>query len=309
MRSENFDYLAALLKQRSGLAIGPEKVYLLESRLLPLGRKRGIEKLDSFIDELRLKRDEKLLADVVEAMTTNESFFFRDTEPFNIFRDTILPGLLKRRADRKSLRIWCAAASTGQEPYSIAMILKENAHLLAGWRVDLLGTDLSSEVLQRARAGTYTQFEVQRGLPIQMLVKYFTQVGSQWEISPEIRAMVRWRGFNLLDDPRELGQFDVIFCRNVLIYFDQPTKSMVLGRMARLLPEDGSLFLGAAETVLGLCDAFKSVPAMRGLYVLTQGNGIPPQPGALAGAVAPARAPQARAATATPGASALSRRT
>jgi chemotaxis protein methyltransferase CheR len=268
MKTENFDLLAGLLKQRSGLVLTKEKVYLLESRLLPLARKRGIPSLDDLVQSIRTKRDEALLRDVTEAMTTNESFFFRDNTPFDIFRDHLLPTLMKSRAGTRQLRIWCAAASTGQEPYSIAMILKERAAQLQGWRVDILGTDLSNEVLEKAKAGLYTQFEVQRGLPIQLLVKYFAQVGDLWQIDASIRSMVRYREFNLLNDPRELGQFDVIFCRNVLIYFDQPTKSLVLDRLARQLPEDGTLFLGAAETVLGLCDRFKPVKDQRGLYML-----------------------------------------
>jgi chemotaxis protein methyltransferase CheR len=275
MKTEDFDLLAGLLKQRSGLVLTKEKVYLLESRLLPLARKRGLPSLDALVQAIRSKRDESLLRDVTEAMTTNESFFFRDNTPFDIFRDHLLPTLLKARAGTKQLRIWCAAASTGQEPYSLAMILKERAAQLQGWRIDILGTDISAEVLDKAKAGLYTQFEVQRGLPIQLLVKYFTQVGDLWQLDAGIRSMVRYREFNLLHDPRELGQFDVIYCRNVLIYFDQPTKSMVLDRLARQLPGDGTLFLGAAETVLGLCDRFKPVKDQRGLYVL---NGSPAAP-------------------------------
>ena len=179
--------------------------------------------------------DERLIVDVVEAMTTNESFFFRDKIPFDHFRDTIMPGLLAARARERRLRIWCAAASTGQEPYSLAMCLKEMKDKLAGWRVEILGTDLSTEVLEKAKAGIYSQFEVQRGLPIQMLVKYFSQVGDTWQISPEIRAMVQYRPLNLLADFAHLGGFDVVFCRNVLIYFDQETKIGVLNRIARLL--------------------------------------------------------------------------
>jgi len=164
------------------------------------------------------------------------------------------------------VRIWCAAASTGQEPYSLAMCLKEMKDKLAGWRVEILGTDLSAEVLEKAKAGVYSQFEVQRGLPIQMLVKHFSQVGDTWQISPEIRAMVQYRPLNLLSDFAHLGSFDVVFCRNVLIYFDQETKIGVLNRIARLLDPDGFLVLGAAETVVGLTDAFKPLVDKRGLY-------------------------------------------
>jgi chemotaxis protein methyltransferase CheR len=179
----------------------------------------------------------------------------------------MLPNLLKARAARRSLRIWCAAASTGQEPYSLAMILKEMAVQLAGWRFEIIATDLSNEVLEKARAGLYSQFEVQRGLPIQFLMKYFTQAGETWQIAPEIRAMVQYRPLNLLADFTHLGSFDIVFCRNVLIYFDQPTKIGVLERLARVTEQDGYLVLGAAETVVGLTEVFKPLIDRRGLYV------------------------------------------
>jgi chemotaxis protein methyltransferase CheR len=199
-------------------------------------------------------------------MTTNESFFFRDNKPFDLFKDSVLPQLLESRASRKKIRIWCAAASTGQEPYSLAIILKELSVKLAGWNIEIVGTDLSQKVLDKAKMGLFSQFEVQRGLPIQMLIKYFNQVGELWQISEEIRNMVSFRKFNLLDPYTLLGSFDVIFCRNVLIYFDQPTKTEVLEKMRKLLPNDGTLFLGAAETVLGITDKFKPVQGQRGLY-------------------------------------------
>jgi len=199
-------------------------------------------------------------------MTTNETFFFRDKVPFDHFRDTIMPEMLKLRAARKSLRIWCAAGSTGQEPYSLAMCLKEMSAALSGWRVEILATDLSQEVLEKSRTGIYSQFEVQRGLPIQMLVKYFKQIGELWQINPDIRGMVAHRQLNLLHDFGQLGCFDVIFCRNVLIYFDQETKANIFGRLVRSMEPDGFLVLGAAETVVGLTEAFKPIGDRRGLY-------------------------------------------
>src|SRR5438552_10312473 len=207
-----------------------------------------------------------LVAQVVEAMTTNETFFFRDKVPFDHFRDSIMPEILKARAGRKSIRIWCAAGSTGQEPYSLAMCLKEMSAAAAGWRIEIIATDLSQEVLETSSAGIYSQFEVQRGLPIQMLVKYFKQSGEFWQINPEIRAMVQHRQLNLLHDFSQLGTFDVIFCRNVLIYFDQDTKVNIFNRLARAIEQDGFLVLGAAETVVGLTDVFKPFPERRGLY-------------------------------------------
>jgi chemotaxis protein methyltransferase CheR len=181
----------------------------------------------------------------------------------------MVPHLLTARAAQKKIRIWCAAASTGQEPYTLAMMLDEMKARLAGWRVEILGTDLSTEVLERAKAGAYTQFEVQRGLPIQLLMKYFTQNGDNWVIAPHIRSMVQYRPLNLLRDFSSLGMFDVIYCRNVLIYFDQPTKVDVLDRAAKILAPDGFMMLGAAETVVGLTDSFKPHPDRRGIYLPT----------------------------------------
>jgi chemotaxis protein methyltransferase CheR len=203
---------------------------------------------------------------VVEAMTTNETFFFRDKTPFDHFRDSIMPELLRARTSRKSVRIWCAAGSTGQEPYSLAMCLKEMNGALAGWRVEIIATDLSQEVLEKSKAAIYSQFEVQRGLPIQLLVKYFKQTGELWQVNAEVRAMVQHRQLNLLHDFSQLGLFDVIFCRNVLIYFEQDTKIKIFNRLAKATEADGFLVLGAAETVVGLTDVFKPSPERRGLY-------------------------------------------
>ena len=177
-----------------------------------------------------------------------------------------MPEIIKARASRRSVRIWCAAGSTGQEPYSLAMCLKEMGAALTGWRIEIIATDLSQEVLEKAKAGVYSQFEVQRGLPIQHLVKYFKPNGETWQINPELRAMIQHRQLNLLHDFAQLGTFDVIFCRNVLIYFDQDTKINIFNRLARQIESDGFLVLGAAETVVGLTDAFKPVPDRRGLY-------------------------------------------
>jgi len=287
----DYDYLRNLLKQRSGLVLSADKQYLVESRLTPLARKAGVGSLAELVAKVR-GNNEKLIVDVVEAMTTNESFFYRDKIPFDHFREAIMPGLMAARAKERRIRIWCAAASTGQEPYSLAMCVKEMKEKLGGWRVEMLGTDLSTEVLEKAKAGVYSQFEVQRGLPIQMLVKYFRQVGDTWQIAPDIRAMIQYRPLNLLADFAGLGRFDVVFCRNVLIYFDQETKIGVLNRIARQLEPDGYLVLGAAETVVGLTDAFKPVADKRGLYALNKGavkpSGIasiaPIRPLAIAGA-------------------------
>jgi chemotaxis protein methyltransferase CheR len=262
----DYDYFRKLLKERAGLVLSADKQYLVESRLLPLARKAGLAGLSDLVARLKRPNAEPLIVEVVEAMMTNESFFFRDKLPFEHFRNTIMPALMAARAAQRRIRIWCAAASTGQEPYSLAMCLKELDKATAGWRIDILATDLSTEVLEKARSGIYSQFEVQRGLPIQLLVKYFTQVGEAWQIAPEIRAMVQFRPFNLLHDFMQFGIFDLVFCRNVLIYLDHDTKVGVLDRMARSLESDGYLVLGAAETVVGLTNSFKPLPDRRGLY-------------------------------------------
>ena len=266
MTPSDYEYLRKLLKARSGLMLSADKHYLVESRLLPIARRRGFSNLTGLVAALRAPAAEALTVEVVEAMTTNESLFFRDKTPFDQFRNTIIPALLEARAGKPRIRIWCAAASTGQEPYTLAICLKEMGQALRGWRVDILATDLSTEVLEKAKSGVYSQFEVQRGLPVQMLIKYFSQAGEMWQIAPEIRGMVKFQPFNLLDDFSSLGRFDIVFCRNVLIYFDQDTKIDVLSRLGGAMEPDGYLALGGAETVVGLTKAFKPVADTRGLY-------------------------------------------
>ncbi|MBR1124794.1 protein-glutamate O-methyltransferase CheR [Bradyrhizobium lablabi] len=265
MTPPDYEYLRKLLKDQSGLDLSADKQYLIESRLLPLARKCGLSGIPDIVQKMK-GGSASLLTQVVEAMTTNETFFFRDKVPFEHFRDMIMPEIIKTRAARKSVRIWCAAGSTGQEPYSLAMCLKEMSASLAGWRTEIIATDLSQEVLEKSKAGIYSQFEVQRGLPIQMLVKYFKQTGEFWQINPELRGMVQHRQLNLLHDFSQLGTFDVIFCRNVLIYFDQDTKINIFNRLQRATEPDGFLVLGAAETVVGLTETFKPYPERRGLY-------------------------------------------
>jgi chemotaxis protein methyltransferase CheR len=277
----DYDFLRKCLKERSGLVLSADKQYLVESRLLPVARRVGVATLGELVGMLRANDDPALMTSVVEAMTTNETFFFRDKVPFEHFRATIMPALIAARRSARALRIWCAASSTGQEPYSLAMSLKDIERDIAGWRIEVLATDLSEEVLEKARQGIYSQFEVQRGLPIQLLVKHFTRSGEFWQIAPELRAMVRYRQLNLLADFSQLGMFDVIFCRNVLIYFDAPTKIDVLNRLAKVTASDGYLVLGAAETVVGLTDRFKMVAERRGLYAP---NADPPRSSVLDGA-------------------------
>ncbi len=266
MTPEDFDFLRKLLRERSGLVLSAEKQYLAESRLLPVARKRGLTLLTDLVAELKARPNCNMAVEVVEAMTTNETFFYRDKIPFENFRALMMPALISAREREKRIRIWCAACSSGQEPYSLAMALKEMGPAIAGYRIEIIATDLSGEVLERAKEGLYSQFEVQRGLPIQQLLQHFGQVGDRWQISPSIRAMIQFRTLNLLNDFSPLGTFDVVFCRNVLIYFDQETKVGVLNRIAKQVPDDGYVVLGAAETVVGLTDALKPLPDRRGLY-------------------------------------------
>ena len=270
MKPDDFTYFSKWLKDRTGLVLGTDKMYLIESRLTPLLRKWNMGSFDSMMAALR-KGDDAVQREVSDAMMTHESFFYRDIKPFELFKRDVLPRLLTARAARKHLRIWSAACSTGQEPYTLSMILKEEGARLAGWKIDIIATDIAREIIERAKQGIYTQFEVQRGLPIQMLMKYFKQNGDKWQINQDVRNSVQYREFNLLNDPRVLGTFDVVFCRNVLIYFDQGTKGGVLNRIARTMEPDGVLYLGGAETVIGICDAFAPLPGERGVYGLVGG--------------------------------------
>ena len=269
----DYEYLRKLLKERSGLDLSADKQYLVESRLIPLARRAGLSGIAELVQKMKNGAD-ALITDVVEAMTTNETFFFRDKIPFDHLRDTILPQLVPARTNRRALRIWSAASSTGQEPYSIAMCLREFGAALSGWRIEIVATDLSQEVLEKSKAGIYSQFEVQRGLPIQMLVKYFKQTGELWQLNADIRGMVQHKQLNLLHDFSGLGKFDIIFCRNVLIYFDQDTKIRIFERLSKMLEADGTLMLGAAETVVGISDAFRPSPDKRGLYQLNPARAV-----------------------------------
>nr|WP_294510376.1 CheR family methyltransferase [uncultured Rhodopila sp.] len=261
-----FDTFASLLKSQSGLVIGTDKIYLLETRLGGILKRENLADLDRLAEALRRPGADRLARDVVEAMTTNESFFFRDDKPFAHFRAQALPRLAAARPAGATIRVWSAASSSGQEAYSLAMIVAESRAVLGDRKVEIVGTDIAREQLARAREGLYSQFEVQRGLPVQMLMRYFRKEESNWRINDTIKAMAQFREFNLLSDLRTLGRFDIVFCRNVLIYFDQPTKARVLGAIAGLMPADGVLYLGGAETVLGITGRFAPLPAERGVY-------------------------------------------
>lgn len=261
-----FEYLCREVRARTGLVLGPEKAYLVESRLGPLARRSGFAAIEPLIDAM-MRGDKAIHTDVCEALATHETFFFRDKTPFELFEQVIAPALKTARAGR-ALKIWCAAASSGQEPYSLAMLLEE----AGGTPADILATDMSGAVLEKAKAGLYSQFEVQRGLAIQRLVKHFEPAGEAWRVKAHLRQKVRFEQSNLLDDFSGLGPMDVIFCRNVLIYFDIETKSKILDRLATCLADDGYLVLGAAETVIGLSDALRPLEGHRGLYARAPGQ-------------------------------------
>jgi chemotaxis protein methyltransferase CheR len=268
MTPQSFQVFATVLRAGSGLSIGPDKGYLLETRLAPLLKRTGMAGLDALAERLRSPAQTMLAREVIEAMTTNESFFFRDDRPFTHMRKQTLPRLHAVRPAGGRVRIWSAAASTGQEAYSLAMLVAEDRMAVRGREVEILGTDIAREPLARAREGIYSQFEIQRGLPMQMLVKYFRKDGAQWQLADAVRNMVSFREWNLLGDLRPLGQFDVVFCRNVLIYFDQVTKSRVLDAIAHQLVPDGLLYLGGAETVLGISNQFVPSGSNFGVYEL-----------------------------------------
>lgn len=273
MKVADFELYKDLLYQESGLVLTPDKSYLLDSRLTPVARKWNYSSIEFMTLQLRALPDKDLIKDIVEAMTTNETSFFRDLKPFQEFEKTVLPALLQSKAAKKTIRIWCAASSSGQEPYSLSMLLKEKEALLKGWKIEIVATDISEEILEQARRGMFSQFEVQRGLPVTHLMKYFEQINDKWRLKDEIRNMVKFSYFNLLDDMTRLGTFDVIFCRNVLIYFDEKTKAGVLEKMSGRLEKEGFLFLGGAETVLGITDKFVLMPEKRGLYVQPGAHG------------------------------------
>lgn len=256
----DFDFVRDLVRKRSAIVLEPGKEYLVESRLTAVARGEGFPSLDEFLAEIRAQPANGLHQRVVEAMTTNETTFFRDIHPFDALRQTVIPELLERRAAERKLLIWSAACSSGQEPYSIAILLKEMGGILAGWNVRILATDLSTEMVARAREGRYNQIEMNRGLPAAYLVKYFKKQGLEWQVSEEIRRMVEFKELNLAEPWAAMPAPDVVFMRNVLIYFDVETKKAILGRIRRLMRPDGYLVLGGAETTMNLDDAYERVP-------------------------------------------------
>lgn len=266
MTPSEFNSLRDMLKKESGLVLSDDKQYLVESRLGPVAKRLEYKDVATMVADWYASKKPNLQNQIVEAMTINESFFFRDKTPFDNFKDITLPGLIEQKARTRHIRIWSAAASTGQEAYSLAMILNEHKHLLEGWRIEILGTDLCSEALAKAKSGLYSQFEVQRGMPVTYLVKNFKQVGTMWQLDPSITSMVKFSQFNLMNSFASLGKFDVIFCRNVLIYFDRDTKADILSRMENQSNPGCHLVLGASETLVGLNSKYSQINSARGLY-------------------------------------------
>lgn len=266
MKPADFDLVASLLKERSGLVLTRDKSYLIENRLMPVLRRRRIKGLDDLIDYLR-KGEESLLTEVVEAMMTSDTAFFRDWKPFEHFRTVTIPNVLKLRKSKKNFRILCCGVSAGQEAYSLAMMLRQLGDGLAGWDPQIIGIDLSESALTRANKGVYSQFEVQSGLPIRHLIANFKKIGdSQWRINDTLRAGIEFKRWNMIEELFPLGAFDVVFCRNVLMFFDQETKMKVLGRISRLLSDDGALYLGIDETTAGVSKNFRPVEPEIGVF-------------------------------------------
>lgn len=263
---ESLAFFFAFLQKESGLVLDSSKTYLIEARLEPLASEAGLGSIDALCHQLRLNPTGPLRQKVVDAMATNETSFFRDMLPFEIVRKAVLPDLLKTNQKTKKVRIWSAACATGQEPYSLAMLLGSIGSALAGWDVEILATDLVERVLEKARGGTYSHYEIQRGLPAQYMTRFFDQIGSEWRVKPELKKWIQFRRLNLLSDFTSLGLFDIIFCRNILIYFDPASKKKVLERMAASLAPNGVLFLGGGETPLGITDQFSRIEMDRGVY-------------------------------------------
>ena len=257
--SQDYETLRKVLQENSGHALSPGKEYLIERRLAPVAESLSFPDIAAMVRHIRMRPDRRTVGLICEAMTTNESLFFRDQKPFDLLRDRLIPELIEKRASERRLRIWSAASSTGQEAYSIAMVLADHFPQLESWDVQILGTDYSRTVVDRARKGLFNHFEVQRGLPVMMLMKYFQQIEDGWQVAERLRKGVRFEEGNLLERFRHLGPFDIVFCRNVLIYFDAETKADVLTRMTEVMHPDGYLFLGASETVFGLCEGLRPV--------------------------------------------------
>ena len=259
MNPADFDYIRDFVRDQAAILMEPGKEYLVESRLQTLARRENLGSLDALMSDLRSDPNNGLHRKVLDAMTTNETLFFRDVHPFEALRESILPELMARRAQERRLRFWCGAASTGQEPYSVLMLIAEHFPELLEWDFTFIATDLCAEVLARARSGRFNQLEVNRGLPARLLVKYFVRRGAEWEFCEDLRRRVEFRELNLVKDWPWLPPLDIVFLRNVLIYFDVRAKKAVLASTRRVLRPGGYLLLGGAETTFNLDEAFERV--------------------------------------------------
>jgi len=274
MTQQDFETVRRLLLERSAIVLEPGKEYLVESRLDSLVRELKLNSLEELIARLRTGPDNGLHRQIVEAMVTTESSFFRDHVPFEALRKTIMPDLIEHRRGERSLNIWCAASSTGQEPYSVALLLREHFPELITWKISLMASDISRAALARASEGLYNQIEVNRGLPATLLVKYFEQHGTHWQLKASIRSMVAFQEINLAQHWPALPRMDLILIRNVMIYFDVDAKKTILRKVSNLLKPDGYLLLGGAETTFNLDESYHRVePLKAGFYQLVSTKG------------------------------------
>ncbi|WP_232107433.1 CheR family methyltransferase [Gimesia alba] len=277
MSPEDYRYITDFLLETTGLSLGENKEYLLEARLIPLAQTHGMNSIQDLVLSLRSGIDPTLRQDIMEAMTTNESSFFRDRRPFDELKNSILPDIIAERSMTQKLRIWCSACSHGQEPYSIVMTLREHFPELADWNIQIVATDLCTKALNRAEEGIYSQFEVQRGLPVQLLMKYFEQCEQGWKIKSDSGVNIQWKRLNLLEDFKHLGMFDIVFCRNVLIYFKPEMKKNILNRISEQMHSSGVLLLGAAETVLGISDNYSKLSGCQSAIYQLAGRNLAKQ--------------------------------
>ena len=253
----DIEFLSGVVAEFSGNVITPRQAYMLEQQLKPVAKSVGLTSVTELVGKMRKTPSSILSTQVAEAVTVNETSFFRDNHPFVALEKKVIPDLIVKNQATKKLRIWCAACSCGQEPYTIAMVLRESFPQLKNWKVEIIATDLSDEMLQKSKSGLYSQLEVNRGLPVKKLIKFFDRNGSNWQVKKELRDLIQFRRLNLTAAFPQLGEFDIVFIRNVLIYFDQSTKAQILNRVRRVMRSDGYLFIGSAETTIGLGVPFK----------------------------------------------------
>ena len=272
LQQSDFDFVQKLVQQKAAIVLDNGKQYFVESRLTPLAQNTGHDSIEKLIQALKQNpHNSRMVEQVVEAITIHETSFFRDIHPFKCLKEVVMPSLLEKRASQHSLNLWCAACSSGQEPYTVTMLMRENFPQLQSWNVRFIATDISNQILNRAREGRFSQLEVNRGLPAPLLLKHFEKQGLEWQIKPEFRSSIEFRKLNLIDNWPPMPKMDVVFLRNVLIYFDVETKRRILGEVRKLLNPDGFLFLGAAEMPMSIDNAFERIDYPRsGCYKLRQ---------------------------------------